>query len=111
MQDLKRKRPSSTSGKKFNPLLKSSRKKDGSVITTKDGQSFRPKDLARKQKDEVIGDSDDDLDLGAVDEMDLTRKDTGPNEDELEEAKESAAQKRLRLAKRYISKVQETEAG
>ncbi|KAJ3218131.1 pre-rRNA processing protein [Dinochytrium kinnereticum] len=110
-QSLKRKRPASGAGKKFNPLLKSARKSTGNVITPSAGTPIgRGKQRPRsKGRDEEIEGSEGE-DEG-IDDMDLTRKVENEDEDENDESKrETAAHKRLRLAKKYISKLQEETA-
>ncbi|KAI8838098.1 WD40-repeat-containing domain protein [Chytridium lagenaria] len=107
-QGIKRKRlVASTNGKKFNPLLKSERKKDGSVVTPSGGRARGGRGPKGKGKDEDIEGSDDDGGMEAIDDMDLTRKDNDLEDEDDEDIKETAAQKRLRLAKRYITKLQE----
>ncbi|KAJ3186956.1 pre-rRNA processing protein [Gaertneriomyces sp. JEL0708] len=61
--------------------------------------------VAKRKKD-----SDDESDDGAIDDLDLSHQRNGAGSDSDASDQETAAEKRLRLAKRYIAKVRE-EAG
>ncbi|KAJ3288036.1 pre-rRNA processing protein, partial [Rhizoclosmatium sp. JEL0117] len=99
-------------GTKVNPAA---RKAPGGTAKAKaearNNQGKRKRD-ADGPIDAANDDNDDDGDAGAVDDMDLEgdrfRADID-SDDEVanEDAKESAAQKRLRLAKKYIAKMQD----
>ncbi|KAJ3106078.1 pre-rRNA processing protein [Phlyctochytrium planicorne] len=105
---VKRKRGGGT-GRKVNPLLQKTKKRDGSAITERP-QNGAQERKRRHQVDEDLGGSEDDNDE-AIDDMDLTRKDNvAVDQDDDEDRQESAAQKRLRMAKRYLAKISEETA-
>jgi hypothetical protein len=73
-------------------------------------------DVNDDNDNEDAGNESDDMDLGAIDDMNLERDDLNraPNSDDEEEEaelKETAAQKRLRLAKQYLNKLKDDVKG
>ncbi|KAJ1963116.1 pre-rRNA processing protein [Dispira parvispora] len=78
-----------------------------SSFFTKASSNMRQRNQPKpKQEEEIaLGDSDNDIGAGGIDNMDL-RHEYGSDSDDADDTHESAAAKRLRLTKNYLASVQ-----
>lgn len=106
VSDKKRKRPARAGPSSGRPSR-------GTGSNSRSGSTSRPKQNSRSQRDEDVS-SESEAGGGDVDDMDFRagRGEVAQSDDELIDQNETAAEKRVRLAKGYLNKVrEEMEAG